>query len=228
MPACLAQANVPNMKSLAQAGAYTLRSVTDHISMSAPSWTSMLTAVNRSRHRVFENTFAHSRVNVSVPSIFTQIHNAGLNIASIASWDPINDVFGTPDTCKHSVKCSGNDNTVVDVACTLLQTDPDLHFMFLHFDEIDHAGHEHGFSTDSAEYVAQIERADAQVGRVIDALASRGAKENWLVIITTDHGGKLRGHGSHEAANRHTFVILSGCDYATRGLHNCVCWCGLP
>ncbi|CAJ1459071.1 unnamed protein product [Effrenium voratum] len=53
---------------------------------------------------------------------------------------------------------------------------------------VDMAGHLHGFSLDVPEYMQAIEHFDTSLGRLLDGLGQREG-EDWLVAITTDHGG---------------------------------------
>jgi arylsulfatase A-like enzyme len=58
-----------------------------------------------------------------------------------------------------------------------------------------------------------IERADKLVGRVLEAIGSRKSKgEDWLVIVTSDHGGQGTGHGGgHDDPEVfNSFLIVSG------------------
>ena len=52
---------------------------------------------------------------------------------------------------------------------------------------VDAAGHRHGFSLDVPEYLDAIQHFDRCLGRLLDAVAQRD--EDWLLAITTDHGG---------------------------------------
>ncbi|CAK9016645.1 unnamed protein product [Durusdinium trenchii] len=62
-----------------------------------------------------------------------------------------------------------------------------LQVLALYTHSVDLAGHVHGFSLDVPEYLESIEHFDACLGRLLDALADR--HEDWLLAITTDHGG---------------------------------------
>jgi hypothetical protein len=60
-------------------------------------------------------------------------------------------------------------------------------------DQIDEAGHSHGFGS-NPHYLAAIAAADALVARLL-AEVERGASERgeaWLVLVTADHGGHRR------------------------------------
>jgi hypothetical protein len=60
-------------------------------------------------------------------------------------------------------------------------------------DQVDEAGHRHGFGSRS-EYIAAFRAADALIGPLVAEL-ERGVAtrcEAWLVIVTADHGGHAR------------------------------------
>ena len=78
-------------------------------------------------------------------------------------------------------------------------------------DDVDHAGHSHGFATTCAEYCDAVQRTDARVGTLLDALGRREGleREQWLVLVTTDHGGRGRGHGDGRHPEiRTTWVVM--------------------
>ena len=61
----------------------------------------------------------------------------------------------------------------------------------------DHAGHGHGYYPYSKQYKDAVRESDRYVGDVLAAIAARPtfAQEDWLVIVTADHGGWERSHG---------------------------------
>jgi predicted AlkP superfamily pyrophosphatase or phosphodiesterase len=86
--------------------------------------------------------------------------------------------------------------------------------LFLYIGQVDVAGHTHGFHPTVPQYLDAIERADKLVGRTVAAMKDRktAAGEDWLVIVTSDHGGRGTGHGgghkSPEILN--SFLVVSG------------------
>lgn len=75
---------------------------------------------------------------------------------------------------------------------------PDAPDAILYFIDIpDHAGHTKGFYPHTPSYLQGLAEADRHVGACLDALASRPTfkNEDWLVVITSDHGGQARSHG---------------------------------
>ncbi len=102
------------------------------------------------------------------------------------------------------------DLEVKNAAVTALTIgDPDV--VFLDFDDVDHAGHSYGFSPTIPEYIDAVETTDGYVGEILAALHQRPnyLTENWLVLVTPDHGGNLSGHGGSSLEERNTFIIAS-------------------
>jgi len=84
--------------------------------------------------------------------------------------------------------------------------------MFLHFDDVDHAGHAEGFSPNVSQYITAIEGVDAYISPIMQSISQRPnyANEDWLVLITTDHGGLGTSHGGNSIEEQNVFVIASG------------------
>ena len=87
-----------------------------------------------------------------------------------------------------------------------------LDVMTVYFDAVDLQGHSNGFSPNNPSYITAIQTVDAQVGVVINALKSRPnyANEDWLILVTTDHGGTGTGHGGNSNEERHIWWVASG------------------
>ena len=66
----------------------------------------------------------------------------------------------------------------------------DVDLTFVHLSQCDAAGHAGDYA--SEPYRASIEAADALIGELLDAIDARATRreEQWLVIVTTDHGGR--------------------------------------
>ena len=68
----------------------------------------------------------------------------------------------------------------------------------LYFIDIgDWGGHRSGFYPYGGEYLLDIQLADRIIGETLDAIASRPSfkDEDWLVMVTSDHGGYGKSHG---------------------------------
>ncbi|MBE6835141.1 MAG: hypothetical protein E7515_02680 [Ruminococcaceae bacterium] len=82
-------------------------------------------------------------------------------------------------------------------------------FIFLTLEYTDHNGHNTGFTLENPEYVNAFRNADAAGANFIEAIKSRPnyEKEDWLILITTDHGGSGYGHGGPSIEERITFIV---------------------
>jgi len=74
------------------------------------------------------------------------------------------------------------------------QKRPDL--LFVHLDDVDHAGHEHGW--ESQTYFEEADRVDGLVGQLLQV------GEGALVIVVSDHGGTGKKHGN---ANNNDLLV---------------------
>lgn len=102
------------------------------------------------------------------------------------------------------------DEKVTDEAAQTIRTNaPDLSWVYLEY--TDDMGHNHG---DSPEFYKAIGYADEQVGRIWNAIEYRqqNFNEDWLIIITTDHGRDSvtgRGHGGQSTRERAGWIVTN-------------------
>jgi arylsulfatase A-like enzyme len=66
--------------------------------------------------------------------------------------------------------------------------------VFLHFADPDSAGHRFGWMTE--EYEVAARRADGCLDQVIDTIADAGNESRTLLLVTSDHGGHGKSHGT--------------------------------
>ena len=209
-------AEAPNLDSLSRSGGFSFEAQTSPLTTSGPCWSSMLTGVWSDKHGVTGNSMKGSRFD-RYPNLFTRLKQARpeARAASLVHWAPINHKIVT------DADLTGEFETDAAVAAAaeelMSRDDPDA--VFLHFDDVDHAGHSHGYGPNSG-YLAAINDVDALIGRVLSAVHSRKtySEEDWLVVVSTDHGGddvKEPGansarHGDDIPEHRTVFLIVSG------------------
>ncbi|MCF8277037.1 MAG: alkaline phosphatase family protein [Flavobacteriales bacterium] len=211
----LQQANTPTWDSLTSVGLYTYTSWHVDITVSGPSWSNMLTGVWSDKHGVTNNSYTGSHFN-DYPYFVTRAkeHIPTLKAVEISSWTPMCDVSIGGAVYNNGWDASINpptDDAVEAVALTQL-LDPDLDVLFIHIDDVDAQGHGNGFSPTVAPYMAQIEYIDGQIRRILNGLKNRSnyANEDWLVLMTTDHGGIGTGHGGPTRAEREIWWVAAG------------------
>lgn len=209
-PDALAAADTPNIDGLIAQGAYVALAQAEDITISGPGWSSMLTGVHRFKHGVVDNSFAGSRID-QYPHFFQRLESVcEARTVSIANWAPINTQIlrGRADV----VLTGGPDDTVADRAVNALLTST-MDVLFVAFDEVDATGHAYGFDPSVPQYVAKIAQTDGRIGRILTALQSRPtyAGEDWLILLTADHGGTIDGsHGQNIPAHRTIPFLVSG------------------
>jgi arylsulfatase A-like enzyme len=79
---------------------------------------------------------------------------------------------------------------------------------FIHFEEPDDAGHRHRWM--SRRYLDAIGRTDECLATVMRAIESRPDRDRVLVIVSADHGGHGRRHGTHDPVDLHIPWIAWG------------------
>ena len=87
--------------------------------------------------------------------------------------------------------------------------DPDA--MFVYLGNPDETSHH--FNSIGEEYRAAIGLSDDHVGLLLDAVRARAtyAQEDWLVLMSTDHGRSPNGgHGDDTPEERTIFYLASG------------------
>ena len=219
----LREANTPSIDSLIATGAVTWRAFaggaldaadpTHQATSSGPGWTSILTGVWTDKHGVVDNSFAGQNL-ANYPHVFAHVRAAQPSavLASIVHWAPINVQLlapfpGLADFTRQVV----TDGAVAANARAYLgSADPNV--LFVHFDDCDHAGHGQGFSRGVPAYIAAIEQTDVYIDGVLAAMRGRPnfANEDWLVLVTTDHGGSQTSHGGHSPSEREIWVVAQG------------------
>ena len=208
-PDALQAADTPVIDSLVRRGASSFDTQTCRFARSGPCWSSMLTGVWEDKHGVTDNTLEGANF-FEYPHFFgrvKQLMPATIS-ASIVNWAPIGRIASK--TADVSV-IFGSDEEVAHEACRVLKTDgPDI--VFVQFDEVDATGHTSEFSADDSNYLAAIQIVDALVGRLVDVVEERrvNTDEDWLVMLSSDHGGSRNRHGLDIPEHTTVFLILEG------------------
>ncbi len=187
--------------------------------ISGPGWSSILTGVWADKHGVHDNSFKGKNYG-DYPHFFSHLKEAKPNAitASVVTWVPIQEhIVSAANQGESFVPPEGDyvhaDAEAVKRASQIIsETDPTV--VFYYIGQVDETGHKFGFHPSVKEYVEAIERADDHVGEVLQAVRSRKsyADEEWLILVTSDHGGKGTGHGGgHRIPEiRNSFLIVSG------------------
>lgn len=84
-------------------------------------------------------------------------------------------------------------------------------FIFVIYEHTDSTGHNIGFSINNPKYKEAFKESDACAFETLEAIKARETyeTEDWLIIITSDHGGKGTQHGKESIQERMTFVVMN-------------------
>lgn len=211
----LKMADAPNIHGLISNAIYSFDAVTRAPTISGPGWSSMLTGVWSDKHQVLNNDFSTANYT-NYPSLykFLKIQKPGIQSVSICAWSPINQYLAVDA----AIRINGaNDAAVKDSSVARLRnSNPDI--LFIHFDDVDAAGHNYGYDPMEPRYMNAIHKTDAYAGEILTALRSRKdfEKEDWLVVVSTDHGGRGTSHGGDSFTEKNIFAIFHNKTFSSK------------
>lgn len=219
---------LPALTELADTGRWwstTLPDVDVAPTVTAVGWSTILTGVWPDDHGVMGNEEELNRLH-RYPEFLTTAYCEQPSLATYGAASAL--IFGTTfgpgplfgpgvrtvdwlDRRKHPGKFTETDPLIQQAAeAQLREKDPDLAFVYLgETDQIAHA------SGAGEEYQEAIARQDDRLGRMIECIRGRSsfAEEEWLVMVTTDHGHLDEGgHGGGSWQERQSFVVAGVLD----------------
>jgi len=218
----LQQANTPNIDALIASGFYTYESWHEGITVSGPSWSTIMCGVEFPKHGVTSNSYSGSNYN-QYPYFTRHAKDCLPNLyeVQIVQWAPMSDNVYNDGWDQKIKVCDGCGANSVSAAQTQL-ANPNLDVLFVYFDECDLTGHSIGFNPANPAYINAIQTVDGHIGSILTALHNRPnyANEDWIVLITTDHGGIGTGHGGNTNSERKIWWVGSGNNPVSNQLTN--------
>ena len=231
----------PNLDKIAEVGGYTraftggkVGSYSETPTISAVGYNSLLTGTWVNKHHVWGNDI--TAPNYRYWSIFRFLReaNPAAKLAVYSTWEDnrtkligeglqetgllkidfsfdgfeVDTITYPHDSNKKYIQKI--DNLVSYEAAYQLKTfAPDLSWVYLEY--TDDMGHRFG---DSPELAAAVKLADQQVGRIYESIRYREEKfgEDWLILITTDHGRNVedgKDHGGQSDREREIWIVTN-------------------
>ncbi|MGP6174491.1 alkaline phosphatase family protein [Corynebacterium sp. A21] len=194
--------------------------------ISGPGWSSILTGTTHSQHGVRDNSMVGKRL-WSYPDFLSQafFRDQDTRTFAAAGWPVLVDPNGLGPIIhpRQDQQFAGLHNVIVrdgethgyqridaeiaDISCAAI-AQRGFDAGFIYFCDIDDAGHVYGLQGE--HYREAIRRVDAHVERILAAIQQRAEThgEDWLVVITTDHGHRDEGgHGGDSDREKESWVI---------------------
>lgn len=215
-PDGIKKATTPVLDSLIHHGAISWKVRTVLPSASSQNWASMIMGAGSEIHGIIDNKWnidnhtlppVISEEDGRFPTIFSLLHQQkpDAKIGVVYHWKDFGRLY-QKDAVDYDKHFSTEDSTATDFAHYIQNNQPAL--AFLHLDHVDHAGHHDGHGSEI--YYQSVAKADSLIGQVMNSIRQAGIIENTLVVITSDHGGKDKGHGGATPEETEIAVIFSG------------------
>lgn len=178
----------------------------------AQGWASILTGEWGGVNGVLE----HVPLRTTCPTVLRELAEQGKSAAFLAEW---NDHFTI--TYREEIAISKAQN--LPLAFTQYKDDETLaaglaaqiaqgtDCIFGIFEAPDSNGHSFGFGKQTYQYVTALCHLDRTAYMLMEQVKARPTytQEDWLILITSDHGGHGRGHGTQKDEDRATFIACN-------------------
>ena len=195
-PDALMAARAPTMQRLVRAGAATLRSRTIIPSVTLPCHTTLFYGVSPARHGITDNVW-HPMAR-PVPSLFDVVWRARRRTAMFYNWGELRDVCAPSSLDEsHLIAYERTEGDISDqrtfaLAAEWIRANPGFGLAFAYYGMVDMTGHSDGWM--SQGYMDRVADADRAVARAVAAMPEDG-----LIVLTADHGGHGKTHGTDSA-----------------------------
>lgn len=216
-----AKTDTPNIDRIFANGAVGHRVLTSIPTISAECWGSMLIGVGPEVHGLTNDIVSSVPYpnDSKYPTLFRVIReqNPHAVLGSFCNWGPIN--AGIIESNINVTKDVAGDEKLCEKICAYVkECRPEM--LFVQFDEVDGAGHCHGYGTE--KYYDQIKVEDRLIAKIYDAYAEAGIIDDTLFIVTADHGGIGQNHGGTTDVEKYVMFAVAGHDVKHKEIKNMV------
>jgi len=202
----------PIISSILPTSKYSWQSRSDAPVSDAGTWKNIMTGI-ATIHKIQDSTFIvpesaseHDAV-VEYPSLIERLQATPKMRYSVAvsPWKTLVDRLLLYADEPIAV---ANDAAAADTAVKKIGINK-ADLIVVNFNQVNQAGLKYGYAADVPEYKAAVTQVDTYIGKLLDAVKARKtyANEEWLVVITSNHGGVNKGFTSQTERERNSFNI---------------------
>lgn len=197
---------IPEVEKFKEQSSYAMAAMTVMPSVTLPCHMSLFHSVDPSRHGTTTNTYAPQVRPIA--GICEVLSVAKKNCAMFYNWHELRDL-ARPGTLVYEYFASGRldgyeiaNVKVTDAAIEYIKENrPDFAFLYLGWS--DAAGHTYGWMGD--EYLRSVRESWKCIQRISDSL-----DDEYAVIVTADHGGHDRTHGTDMPEDMNIPILFKG------------------
>lgn len=208
-PDALAACGHPYGIRLTGLGCCCLETETVYPSVTLPCHMSLFHSVDPGRHGILTNTYVPQVRPVN--GLCEQLNAAGKTCAFFYNWEELRDL-SRPSSLAYSYFVSGgvytyekaNEMVTANALSFIREEKPDFAFVYLGL--TDSAGHQYGWMGE--EYLQACRQSLDEIQMLTESFM-----DEYTIIITADHGGHDRTHGSLEKEDMLIPLICIGPDF---------------
>jgi predicted AlkP superfamily pyrophosphatase or phosphodiesterase len=206
-PDAMKKCGHPYIEKLLNKSSYTLFGRTVMPSVTLPCHMSLFHSVTPQRHGVLTNTYT-PQVR-PIEGLFEQVHRYEGKTAMIYDWEELRDV-SRPGVLDFSLMVCGHAEAGMHRSMKIMTEEirkqiqdekPDFTFYYIGLP--DESGHKYGWM--SKEYIEAVSEAWDSIEKVSESLPSQ-----YSLIVTADHGGHDRCHGTESPEDMTIPILCSG------------------
>jgi len=194
-PDSVLAAQSSNIQAMAAQGAFNWSAQTVNPSITLVSHASMLTGCQPAKHGIDWNSWKPDKGFVRTSTCFELVKKSGGGTAMFVGKEKLRHI-AKPDTVDRFECLNGSAAEISTAASAYFKTNQPA-LMFVHYPGPDAAGHGSGWG--STPYMAAIYDCDRGLGILRAGAEQAGLAKSTLFIVTADHGGHQRSHGTKDA-----------------------------
>ena len=207
-PDAISKNNSPVIQTLKNNGVWADHARTIALSKTLPSHTSMLTGRSFEAHKVDWNDYLIEKKGImTTPTSLDFVQSQGMQAAMFVGKEKFKHLNENGSSIYFSIP-GVEAATITSAVIQYVEKKGMPNLLFIHYPEVDFAGHAHGWM--SKPYFAALKTIDHELQPIINLMNQAEYKDNTVIILTSDHGGKGFTHGRDIKVDRKIPWIASG------------------